>query len=261
MDDVNKINKNAAFRSLGEEHELRFLNLQKHRKNHVDFDGSQGTLYAKFVEFCDANTKTISQLNHYIRFCQTFKRMYLELPKGAKIGEAGGFSMISKFLVAEGYDCHALPGDLRYEIAAPSDEYDIVFSFETLEHIKDHNSDERKDIVVFNFSGMKSYIAEMARVLRPGGHLFLTTPNPNSLLVMTRLLENKPVFMAAVHVRELTRSEIGDLCSPHFVEKRYETSHCYRVFTNRKPYFDAIESLGAPTSHRGDNQFFHFEKK
>jgi 2-polyprenyl-3-methyl-5-hydroxy-6-metoxy-1,4-benzoquinol methylase len=46
-------------------------------------------------------------------------------------------------------------------ISYPPNSFDTVFSLETIEHVTDPSRAVR----------------ELARVLRPGGHLFLTTPN------------------------------------------------------------------------------------
>ena len=54
-----------------------------------------------------------------------------------------------------------LNAPLPYEDAS----FDVVFSLETIEHIEGH----------------RTFISEAARVLRPGGHLVLTTPNLHRL--------------------------------------------------------------------------------
>jgi len=70
-------------------------------------------------------------------------------------------------------------------------EFDAVFSFETIEHV----------------SGDRQYVGEIARVLRPGGRLILSTP--------------RAPFQGAVpenpyHVREYTWDQLEELLAPHF---------------------------------------------
>ncbi len=69
--------------------------------------------------------------------------------------------------------------------------FDAVFSFETIEHVSDDYQ----------------YVGEIARVLRPGGRLVLSTP--------------RAPFQGAVpenpyHVREYTWGQLEELLAPHF---------------------------------------------
>ncbi len=251
--------------SFGDAQKTRLEHIKRHRKNFVDFDVCEDSLYGEFVAYCETHVTSLDHINQYLRYCQTFKNIYQSLQKSDRIAEAGGFSMISEFLLEKGYDCTALIGDLRYQIVSDDAQYDVMFSLETLEHIKDHNSDELLDIVNFNFSGMKTYMAEMARVLVPGGRLYLTTPNANSLLVFDRWSRHSPAFMSPVHIRELTKSEIVDLANPYFTMSQYKTTYCYGLLDDREnsrraKLLAALESLGDSTEDRGDNHFFCFKK-
>jgi SAM-dependent methyltransferase len=68
---------------------------------------------------------------------------------------------------------------------------DVVISFETIEHVADPSR----------------MLAECRRVLRPGGRLYLSTPNRT----VTRWLPSNPF-----HVREFTTREILTLVGRHF---------------------------------------------
>ena len=82
-------------------------------------------------------------------------------------------------------DCLALPfGD---------DEFDCVVSFETLEHLEDH----------------EGLLTEFRRVLKPGGFLLVSTPDK---AVYTDQMQTANEF----HVRELYRNEFEELLSSHF---------------------------------------------
>ena len=69
------------------------------------------------------------------------------------------------------------------------EKFDSVISFQVIEHIKDD----------------KSYLEEIARVLKPGGRALLTTPN------IKNSLSRNPW-----HIREYTASDLTELCKPYF---------------------------------------------
>ena len=67
--------------------------------------------------------------------------------------------------------------------------FDTVISFQVIEHIKDD----------------KEYLAEISRILKPGGVALITTPN------IKKSLSRNPW-----HIREYTADELEDLCKPYF---------------------------------------------
>lgn len=82
-------------------------------------------------------------------------------------------------------DCLGLPfGD---------DEFDCVVSFETLEHLEDH----------------QGLMTEFRRVLKPGGFLLISSPDK---AVYSEQQQNRNEF----HVRELYRDEFETLLRAHF---------------------------------------------
>jgi SAM-dependent methyltransferase len=106
----------------------------------------------------------------------------------------------SRFLVA---DITRLPH--------PDESFDIAISCETIEHVLDPSAAVR----------------ELARVLRPGGHLYLTTPNYLNLLGLYRMYcrldgrrfreENQPVNNFTTLVRTFHWLRIAGL-SPRLVD-------------------------------------------
>lgn len=249
--------------SLTKELQNRFNYLQDYRKNKVDFEGYENTLYGKFVDYCDHNVANVKDLTHYIRYCETFKRIEPHIDKSMHIAEAGGASLIVQFLIDYGFNCTVLEGDFRYEIISPNNSYDVLLSLETLEHIKDQESNLIRDVAVFNFSGMKCYLAEMARVLTKNGLLFLTTPNANSFRVLYHWLNFRPPLMTHVHVRELTKSELWDLCQAHFDVMEFTDMFCFGPIESKvlEPFHKAVENLGGSTENRGDDFFLMLRNK
>lgn len=92
---------------------------------------------------------------------------------------------------------------LRFEagsataIPLPDASVDIVVSFETLEHISAH----------------EEMLAEIKRVLRPGGVLIMSTPDK-------AIYTDRPRYNNPFHVRELYRDEFHALLSNQFAHVR-----------------------------------------
>ena len=108
-----------------------------------------------------------------------------------------------EFLVS---DCLELPFD--------DDEFDCVVSFETLEHLDDH----------------QGLLTEFRRVLKPGGFLLLSSPDK---AVYSDQQQNRNEF----HVRELYRDEFEALLRAHFP--------AYHLWGQKLLFQSAIWSLDA----------------
>jgi len=76
-------------------------------------------------------------------------------------------------------------------LAFPDNSFDTIISFQVIEHIKDD----------------KYYLAEIARILRPGGYALITTPN------IKMSLSRNPW-----HIREYTAAQLEVLCKKYFKE-------------------------------------------
>ena len=106
-----------------------------------------------------------------------------------------------RFMVA---DCLELPFE--------DDEFDCIVSFETLEHLEDH----------------QALMAEFRRVLKPGGFLLISSPDK---AVYTDQLQNRNEF----HAKELYREELESLLRSHFP--------AYRLWGQKLLFQSAIWSL------------------
>ncbi|MBN8588152.1 MAG: methyltransferase domain-containing protein [Rhodothermia bacterium] len=101
-----------------------------------------------------------------------------------------------------------------------SEQFDVVVSFQVIEHIEDDHL----------------FVSECARVLKPGGTLILSTPN-----IRMSLTRNP------WHVREYTASELTQLCTAffHSVEMKgifgKETAMAY--FEKNKAFVEKITRL------------------
>jgi hypothetical protein len=94
--------------------------------------------------------------------------------------------------------------------------FDVVVSFETLEHIGEQ----------------EAFVAEVARVLKPDGVLVLSCPN--------RLeYSDKRAFANEFHVKELYRDELARLLASHFPETAW--------YGQRPSFFSVIAPEGGRT--------------
>ena len=96
--------------------------------------------------------------------------------------------------------------DLEHELIPFSDnEFDFIMASEVLEHFRFHPS---------------IFFKEVSRVLKPGGHLIITTPNLIRLNNVLKLIAGRSInwdisdkYWDGAHVREFTASEVIFLAS------------------------------------------------
>jgi len=96
--------------------------------------------------------------------------------------------------------------DLRYPISLNSDKYDIILNMEVIEHIKDQNEAE---LTFVDFSGLKMFIKESLRVLKPGGKMFISTPNSLSYNNMNLFFNHDASWMWYHHFREFGTKDLS----------------------------------------------------
>jgi SAM-dependent methyltransferase len=77
----------------------------------------------------------------------------------------------------------------------PSEGFDGAISIEVIEHVPDD----------------ATFVQQISRILKPGGWLYLTTPNGD-------YIKNKPPNYNPDHIRHYTRQQLHDLLSEHFSE-------------------------------------------
>ena len=111
------------------------------------------------------------------------------------------------------------------QLPLPDASIDVAVSFETLEHIHEQ----------------EAFLAELARVLAPGGVLLISCPNK-------REYSDNRGFVNEYHVSELYREQLAALLQAHFP---HTTWHAQR------PTF---YSVIAPESNAGAGEFFEAAK-
>ncbi|HEL5401424.1 class I SAM-dependent methyltransferase [Stenotrophomonas maltophilia] len=110
----------------------------------------------------------------------------------------------------------------------PDDSFDVVVSFETIEHHDQH----------------EEMLSEIRRVLRPGGLLVLSSPNKQYYSI-------EPGYSNPYHVKELFREELLALAGRHFSAVQIYSQrvvHGSLLIAEGKAAFDSILGTGPDSS-------------
>ncbi len=95
---------------------------------------------------------------------------------------------------AAGHDVER--ADFEAPLSLPDASADLVVSLEVIEHV----------------AKAEQMLAEIARVLRPGGHLVLSTPNVGFAAARLRYLAKAEVGLEGVHLRFFNRERLEQVC-------------------------------------------------
>ncbi|HNB42294.1 MAG TPA: methyltransferase domain-containing protein [Anaerolineales bacterium] len=147
--------------------------------------------------------------------------------------------------------------DLRASWDVPTSSVDVVVCTELVEHLPDV-LDGKTFNETFVASGLKGLLGEAWKALKPGGFLFITTPNASSVLHVKAVLEKRPPWFFDRHIREYTLDELLPFIQQaEFHVQRAEAVHCMTVFgiTDFVAQFEFLVANGYPTDGRGDDLF------
>jgi hypothetical protein len=158
-----------------------------------------------------------------------------------------------------------ITSDLREPLEVPDSSCALVLCTETIEHIKDKESNRIVELERFNYSGVDSMLSECARILVPDGLLFITTPNSNSYTNLHKWLMGELPLMDPNHVREYTVDLLNELCAKAgFIPLRVELRNSWgNVSEDQIAAFDRLlESFPAKRDiGRGENIYAIYCKK
>lgn len=150
--------------------------------------------------------------------------------------------------------------DLRTVFTDKVDYYDMILNMEVIEHMKDLDMSEdwfHRDAYVGD--GLKNFVNTCYQCLKPGGKMFLTTPNLSSLGTLWRVMNCGNPFSYALHIRELSVGDLWQtLTSAGFQIERFTTMDCYdaQVPALLVPRLIAfLKELGCKTDNREQVQF------
>lgn len=225
--------------------------------------------YIEKLEQTDPSLSDIDyNLIHAARFQLSYEWIKEYLKPESKILELGLPGLFS-FIIQESnpsIEVINTTTDLRYKFELPSGVFDVLLNMEVIEHIKDRDISDTKnyhEVSLFSMTGIDSFLTECNRVLKPGGLMFLTTPNMNSRQNIHRILNYLPPMNYYPHVREFT---IGEL--KRWTEERgFEVIKVdtYDIYGEYQPGCkQQVESMlvekGFLTKYRGDGIFMLLKK-
>ena len=180
------------------------------------------------------------------------------LSANSRILDLGGCSVFTDAL-REFHDvrvrANAVP-DLRYKFPFDDNAFDLVLCMEVIEHVCDRG-DSRVDI--FTGSGIKNVMSESFRVLRSGGHLFLTTPNVCCYNSIWNILCGKHPFSYQPHFRELAVHDVITYVEQSGFEfERHDVLDTWKGHNVSDDVVDKVDELSASLgvdAPRGDCTF------
>lgn len=151
--------------------------------------------------------------------------------------------------------------DLRAPWNVPTSSVDIIVCTELVEHLPDVPNGTFND--TFGASGLKALLGEAWKALKPGGFIFITTPNATSVLHIKAVLEKRPPWFFDRHIREyLLRELLAPLQQVGFHISRAEDVHCMSIYAYPDfiYIYEFLLANGYPTDGRGDDLFILAQK-
>lgn len=196
---------------------------------------------------------------HKVRYQLSEDFLRRHLRKNIEILEMGGRSSFSHRLTLLSdinANVHQTSGDLRYASAPMIGYYDLVLCMEVFEHIHDQEADTPTE---WRATGTDNALKIAWDALRPGGLLFVTTPNACSYNALWRTITMQPNFVYRPHVREYAPVElVAELKRAGFEVAEFETHDPWggNVPPEKLRLVEAfLKSTGTVSPHRGECMF------
>ncbi len=214
----------------------------------------------KFIpEYLDAHLRHASR---YFLTLQWLEPILASLPADAVILDLGGESVATNLsrLKFSQYNIANLTVDLRYSWPVEPRSVDLIICTELVEHVTDL-PDGLND--TFYATGLKALLGECLKALKPGGVMFLTTPNVNSVLQLNKAFAGASPWFYTLHIREYTAGEmINYLEEAGFKVDYWKDIQCIIPDGDFTDTFRVLLNTPFPnaTEHRGDDLFFILHK-
>lgn len=129
--------------------------------------------------------------------------------KDAMVLELGGESPFTAMLREQNLASAIVASthDLRKPSESFGDAWDVVICMEVIEHVHDIDPTRHE----WHGTGAHTMLCDAFRILKPGGLLFLTTPNAVSATVLHHAMRLAPPMLFRPHVREFAPYELDEV--------------------------------------------------
>jgi predicted SAM-dependent methyltransferase len=219
--------------------------------------------YCKGREFTEEYTE--AWLGHRYRLYLTLEWLNNIIPKGNgpfQALELGGESPVTDLLKEyfPNVEWELTKGDLRRDWEQSPHSMDLIVCMELLEHVSDIPEGFGDS---FFKTGIKAVLKECYRVLKPGGRLFITTPNVVSVVQLERMLMGASPWFYPLHIREYSLEELNEMFfEALFKVERWQAIHCLTIEWQRDytRLFQMLIQYQHPYLNRGDDLFFVLSK-
>lgn len=151
-------------------------------------------------------------------------------------------------------------GDLRVEWGLEEQSADVILCTEVVEHLSDLPEGYQDS---FEMTGFNSFLKICYQTLKPGGVLFLTTPNSTSVLHLQSILAGYAPWFFKKHIREYSIQELVYILKEMgFLIENIKSIHCLTAHSKMdySPIFQMLLEHNYETLNRGDDIFVVVKK-
>jgi hypothetical protein len=204
------------------------------------------------------NPWVIPHCQRYVNSMLFIEQELAEASSVLEVGSPGAFTDGLRLLFPD-LPVENTSTDLRTVFTDKTNHYDLLLNMEVIEHIKDLEVQDVLHRDSYVGDGLKNFVNTCYACLKPGGKMFLTTPNLSSLNTLWRVMAGGSPFSYEMHVRELSINDLrAILTQAGFTVLRHATLNCYDPVVppeKTRPIMDLLAALGCETRLRNEVHF------
>jgi len=188
---------------------------------------------------------------HALRYERSLEAIGRHVPPNSSILDVGWPTIFTDLLTNLGHAVFNAAWDIRDTWPREDRTVPVVLLMQVVEHLKDPATSA---FDAFTYEGLTGALNEVKRVLKPGGIVFISTPNLSSAESLKRLISGGSPMRYNPHVREYAASEIEWWVQNAGLKViEVTTASCYE--DTDPAILDAIGKLGGKITCRDDTTF------